>query len=512
MNDRRRSRFAASLLALGLTVALACAPRPAAATEPGPPPAPPSGPLSAQDAVRLAAQHSPTLRSALIEVERAAVLVRGEDKRYTPLFTSQLDYVHSTNPSLHTSGVSSGTNDAVNAQVAINQQFAWGTLVAAELTLGRTSSKYVSPQFPDPTSLGPGYGLELRLSATQPLLRGAGRTLWEAELRSARLVERTARTAAEQAGSEVAQAVLTAWWELWYAEQAVRIQQAAKETAERQVAEAQVKVDAGAMARLAVLPLRSSLATIEEQLLAAETTVRTARITLARLVGGSLAASDLVTGGGEAPAVTALDLPLAQAIDDAMVGAVELTQLRANVEQARLQVAVAEEQAELKLDASAWVSLQGLGNQSVGDAVTQFGEFGAVSGGVSVALELPVNRTTLRSAAAAARLSVDAAAERLRAAEEQVAQQVAELYEQAASAQARIALAERTAAIARETAEGQAISFESGAGTALEVVTAQQDQRQAALRVVRARVDYELARLALLHLTGRLLDRLTAPG
>ncbi|MCB9735482.1 MAG: TolC family protein [Deltaproteobacteria bacterium] len=502
-------------LALPAGAARAAAPAPTAPatdnpTAPGEAPVAPSAPvgaLTASGAVTAATQHSPSLAAAMLEAKRASILLAAERARYAPTLTASIDYTHNANPSLNSAGVSVGSSDVVSAGAGITQQFAWGTSIAAELSLNRSSSEYVSPQFPEPVSLGPGYGVSLRVSAIQPLLRGLGRDQWEAALRSAEVSAKRAKSASELAGSEIARQVMSAYWELWYAEQSVLIQRAARETAERQLAEARAKVDAGAMAPFAALPLESSLAAIEEQLVAAESSVRTTRVSLGRLVGGDVTGGDLATAA-QAPSTADLPVSLEQAIAEAKENAPDLVDLRAAVEQARLQVVVAVEATRPRLDASAFVQVQGLGNDAVDDAFSQFGQFEAVSAGVGLAFELPLDPDLLAETASAARVAVDSAKASLANAEELIAAQAATYYETARAARARVDLAQRTAEIAKRTAEGQLASFQAGASTALEVTTAQQDQREAELRVLRAKVDYEQALLNILHLTGRLLDTL----
>ncbi len=67
------------------------------------------------------------------------------------------------------------------------------------------------------------------------------------------------------------------------------------------------------------------------------------------------------------------------------------------------------------------------------------------------------------------------------------------------------ALAKETISLARESVEGQRARFEVGAATALEVIVAEQQQREAELRLARAQADEAVAHASLLHLTGRLL-------
>ena len=467
--------------------------------------APPAGgALTPAAAVQRALEHSPTLRAAVLDAKRAAVDLDGEQSRYLPALTAKLDYSHTGRPNLNTSGVTVSDSDAVTGTLGVAQQFAWGTSVAAQLSLSGTVSGYFQPGFTEALTLGPGYGLNLNLSVNQPLLRGNGRLQWEAAERQAEIARDAARTAEEEAASSEVQAVLTAYWNLWYAQEAVRIQEQALATTRRQLADTDARVTAGARAKFDLLPLRTQVASLEEALVTARSTMATRRVALARLLGEPLGATGLAAAASAPPEL--VSAPDASAVvTTAQARAYALADLRANIEQARVSAAVAAENARVKLDAGAWVTVAGLGNERVDDALEQFGTFAAVSGGVSLALELPTDRTLVESEAATARLTVESARARLQAAEEQLAQQATELVESVTAAQARATFAKETAALAAETVAGQRDRFQSGVGTATELILAEQEQREAELRIAKARIDVETARLALAHLTGSLL-------
>ncbi|TNF22969.1 MAG: TolC family protein [Deltaproteobacteria bacterium] len=499
MSEKTLKRCAAAPVAL--FVALCVAPGAAFAADPAPQAA---GPMTPTQALDLAMKHSPSLRAAVIEAKRAKLTVTAEDERYLPTLTAGLDYTHTSSPRVTGDAVQVSSGDAVSGSVGVAQQFPWGTSIAAQLGLSGSVSKFVQPGLPAPITLGPSYGMDLNLTVTQPILRGNGRIQWESALRQARIAERAARSAEEEEASAVARNVLSAYWELWYAQEAARIQEQALTTAKRRLADAQTQVEAGARAKFDVLPLRTQVASIEEALVTAKATVATKRVALARLIGGSVGAQ----GVDVAPAAPA-ELASVPEIEDVAATAVaksySLVGLRAAVDQARVGADVAAERARVRLDAGAWLTVSGLGNKAVDDALAQFGGFEAVSGGVSLTLELPTDRTTVESEAATARLAVDAARAKLQDAEEQLAQSAAELVTTLDSARARVAFAQETAALAHETLLGQQDRFASGAGTATELVIAEQDEREATLRVARARVDVEAARLSLAHLTGGLL-------
>ena len=77
---------------------------------------------------------------------------------------------------------------------------------------------------------------------------------------------------------------------------------------------------------------------------------------------------------------------------------------------------------------------------------------------------------------------------------------------------ARLGSARKTATLAAEAAVGQKKRFGAGAGTALELVLAEQERSSAELRVVRAQADVAIAEANLRHVSGELLTRLALDG
>lgn len=460
--------------------------------------------LTPQSAVTKALAHSPTLKAAVLEAQRSKLKVDGETDRYEPTLTSSIDYTHTARNSLAPNGVSTADSDVVSIAVGINQQFAWGTSMAAELGFSGEVGEYVPLDGTSPLSLGPGYGLDLRFSVNQPLLRGLGRDLYEFDLKVARLQNRAARSAKEQAASVAVRDVLVAYWELWYAQESYAIQRDAKGVATKQLRDAAVEVKAGAKARHDTLPLQVQVARIDEAMLAAHADIRRRQVALAKHVGTSLYQTGL-SAGASLPKPVQAPLQGEAAVTAAIAEAYELQDLRTAIEQAEIIYSAAGERGKIKLDASAWIQVSGLGNGRVDDAFTQFGTLGAVSGGLGLKLELPIDRTLTDTETASARLAINSAQARLKAAEEALAAQVMDLSTALDSTADRLALAQATVALTVKALTGQQARFDNGDATALELVVAQQDKREAELRVARARVDLEVTRLSLEHLTGRLL-------
>ncbi|MGM0578161.1 MAG: TolC family protein [Myxococcota bacterium] len=461
--------------------------------------------LTPEAALRRAIEHSPTLSAAALELERARLAVRGEEHHYRPGLVADLGYTRTASPTLRGDGVSVGTMDDVTLGVGVDQEFAAGTRVGADLEVRGYRSVFVQPDLVGDLILGPGYAISLTLSATQPLLRGAGRDVGLAELRSARRDREAAEEERLRVASTTARDVLAAWWELWYAQEAARIQQKGLDVARRQLEDARKREAAGEIAPLDLLPLRTEVASVRESLIDAETTVRQRRVALARLVGTPPTGEHLVASAPGTPAVPSA-LPTDETVAErAREEAYEVAALRAGVRRARIAAMVAEDQAQPRLDASAWVTASGLGNEDPAAALEMWGSLGAVSAFTGLELELPLDRTELRSEAARARLAADTAQEDLREARERLAAQAVRQHDALGAAIERLEFAAETARLAAESARGQVVRFEAGAATALDVVIAEQERRRAELRVARAQADVAIGWAEVRHTTARLL-------
>jgi outer membrane protein TolC len=468
--------------------------------------------LDVSGALAKAMAHSPTLAIAVLELRRATLQIRAEQARYVPSFDASVGYTHNASPSLRVTGTEVGQSDALVMGLGVSHRFSFGTLLSADLELSGSGRRTTDPTAAALT-LGPGYELALRLSATQPLLRGLGDDLGEAPLRQARLARDAATQARQRAASELARDVIGGYWELWYAQAAHQIQRDALAIARRQLAEAQARADAGRIPELDVLPLRTAVASAEERLVGAEVALRKGQLSLARSLGVSIPDAALAVGAAgppEAPEGSdGSGLPeRAELIAQAQAQSYELHELEAAVGRAREDVAVARDGVKPRLDATAWVDVAGLGNADAAKAFEMFGAFAAVSGFVGLALELPLVNDAARAQHARARAALQVAQERLRDAREEVTE--AAMLQQATlrEALARLASARKTAKLAAEVAIGQQKRFDAGAGTALELVVAEQDRSSAELRVARAQSDVAVARAALAHVAGRLLETL----
>jgi outer membrane protein len=470
---------------------------------------PPSSPrsLTEQDVVATAVMSNPSLHVALLRAQQSRYNLSAEQALYTPVFDANAGYTHGRTPSLFgPTGVRVNGSDVVDLGAGITKPFAYGTVLSATVA-GQRSSRTTLEQAALLGANGPGYSLVGRLSATQPLLRGFGTELGLASLRQAKLSLSASQLAAKDAASSLLSQVVSAYWELWYSSEAVRINQASRELARVQQEQAKQQVASGALAPASALPYATQVAQLEEAVLAAQTDVRQRELALAELLGepGGVGAS---LSAADGPTPPSADEPAeSSAVNEALQNSYARRQLQTELAILKDQLRIAGDPLRPRLDLDAYVQAQGLGNRSVPPAFEEFGRFDAVSAHVGLTFEMPLTDTRRTSQIQAAQFAAHVAEKQLEDNELSIRASVASAIAQRRAAREKLELSSQTEKVAHEQVDAERARFLAGGSIAITVQQAEDAYRQAQLRVQRARVDLVLADLTLLQVRGQLLTR-----
>ncbi|HSC89261.1 MAG TPA: TolC family protein [Polyangiaceae bacterium] len=467
-------------------------------------------PLGAQHAVRLALRNSPTLSVASIERTRTKYGVSGEEGRYQFVFQADAGYTQTATPRLQ-------AGDAVNANTL--KQFVVGAQMTRKFSTGTTGVlrlqgerndyefQFVNPLVPQTG----GYAASARLTLTQPLLRGFGTDVGLVELHAAEVVRTRAEKSERRVASQLVRDVLTAYWELWYAGQAVEIQHQSLVLAVDQQRDAEARVAKGALAPADALTFETRVAELEEAVVEAEANERSRALELLRLTGAAGTSEGREDWqAGEAPedlsTPSRADVTRAAADDS-----IELAELDAQVKEAQVRAEVAGDELRSRLDVDGWVESRGVGTTPDSTIGRAWG-FAYVSGHVGLTFELPTDNSQKVAARQTALLAVSTAKANLAAARDRVTTQAATAVTSAEAAERRLALAQRTRDIAQRTLSAAQGRYRLGLAIPLQVQEADEQVRQARLREARARVDLATQQAALHHLSGGLLQRYASNG
>jgi outer membrane protein len=485
MNDRIGRRIALACIALAVA-STATAAEPVAGRI-----------VRSSDVVALVSKNNADLKSAVLGEKRSEAEVRAEEGLRP--FVLQIDggYTRTSAPRADSDGdVTFNTGDNVGVGAQVSKATAIGTEAAVRVE-GNAAPN-------DQTQ----YGMAAKLSVTQPLLRGAGRTVNEASLRQAVNARDVARLSADRTASSLARETLVAYWELWYAGRALEIDTRARDLAKVALEETRMKIEKGAAANVDALQYETNVATLEETVVAAAAEKRRLAVQLGLLTGMGREGVRLEADPAEEP-VSSVALPSPDdAYKAALADSPDIRSSAAEVVAAEENARTAGESMRQRLDLVGWIGAQTLGIDEVSPAFEQFGEGPAYSAYLGLVYELPLSNTRKEAQRASADLNVQVARQNLDATGEQVRADVAVALDTLDSARQKLALAEQTYEAASKQAEAQRQRYALGASIYIEVRDAEEAEREAELRVVRARVELVEAQVALDHLTGTLLARL----
>ncbi len=465
-------------------------------------------PISKQQAVALALKQSPTLQLAKLDVKTAKQQVLGEQGRYPYHLNADAGITHSTSTQLRADDtVSSSSSESLDAGIGVRRQFAGGTL--AEV---RAENQYFhlngqSAGFGVTPFAASGYGATLRASVTQPLLRGYGTRVGEAELRAARVAERASEKSYERTKSSLVGDVLSGYFELWYASRAVEIEKASLELAREQLEQARDRLIMGAISKVDLLSFQTSASELEESLLAAELSREQRSLQLSQLMGQTPLLSDLYAS--TPPELDPMNFDEKTVASAMRNDSIELAELEQQVKLAKTRAEVAGENWRPQLDLEAWATSSGVSTEFPNAwARAARGRYWSAHGGI--VFDLPLDDSAKRAEQMRAQLAVQSARQQLDVARARIASDAASAIASERTAHERLESARRTTAIANETYLAERERYQLGQTIVIQVQQAEAALRRAKLREARAQVDAAQARLILLHLTGQLLSAASA--
>ncbi len=465
-------------------------------------------PISPEEAIARMLGASPTVRAADADVRAAGANVRAAEGARVPSLVTSASGSMQERFSGTGNGVVRNSDGSVGGGVAVRYTTELGTQIDVGVDLAAAwRSVNLTPGTTDSVTIGPNYSAQATVDLRQPLLRGAGDDATLSPTRQA-LASRTASERTRDATlSSLVLETLSAYWELWYAQEAVRVQREALAVAERQYEEQRLRIERlGTAAPVDLLQLGSQRASIQEALALAETTRQTRAIELGRLMGVAPGAASALEASGSPPEA-ARTPPLARLLRMTQDGSSELLALAADVDAARERVRAAADQDQPRVDLLGSFAVGGLWNQQTIDGLALPGDRPAFGGMVGLEVELPLGASQAAAQHESARAALDAAEARYEARAQAIAAELASLRAQVEATGRQVELAAETARLAGEVARAEEQRIGLGTTTPLALVTAQQSQRESELRRLRAIVDRVTAELTLSDRAGLLLAR-----
>lgn len=465
-------------------------------------------PLSEHDAIVRALRTSPRLRAALADRDAASAQVRAADGARLPVLVLGASGYHTETFAGASNGVARNMQDGGSVDGAVRFSTDLGTTI--ELGIRSAIGWRSVNRDPSTTTLftiGPNYSGEVTLGLRQPLLRGAGDDATLAPRRQAEAARLAAEQQVAQSASQLVLDVLVAHRELWYAEEAHRVTEESLAATRRQHEESRLRFEElGTIPRTEMLRYASERASVEQSVARAQAEVESRAIELGRLLGLSPAES-LALRAGIADVDPAPPATLELLAEAASQRSPELLALEADLQAAAERERAARDADQPRLDLTSDLAVGALFNDTTIGPFQLPGDRPAFSAMVGVEFELPLGQSQQSAERQIAASQHDSARARYEERAQAIVAETAQRRTEIIAAARRVELAEDAAALARELAEAERQKVALGTATALEVVQAQQAEREAVLAGLRARADYAAAEARLAHVTGVLIDR-----
>lgn len=469
--------------------------------------------ITLPELLQLAVRQAPALQRAVLDIEVAEARIEA--------LRSIDDWLISASMVGSTSGSNAGQIGSLQAAFDVVRALPTGGSVALHAESGW--NQRVGTETIDSNNDGIPDGFSffrfdefsdlVTLTVAHELLEGRGREYFRAQQRQAGIARDVAAVQREAQAMTTTQQVVAAYWNLVYARRDLEIRRSSLELARERLRITQASIRGGGVAATEALAVEQVIATREEEVLAAEIALIERSIDVRRLVGMDIGPGQLGLTTDATLGIPTQDFALDALLAEAYERNPDLERLALAGENATISVEVAENALLPSLQASLTVGPAGVASEREGvssaraalDAFTNMVTFDqyAVFGRLTFEHTLGnygAKGQAREARAARVRLEVDAFD--VRAAIAEVLSQAVVLTE---SAERRVAIAARAIELAEQNIKAEQARFGLGKATNFDVLTRQEELKQAQLRQARAIVDWHLAATTIAAVTGRIL-------
>jgi len=339
----------------------------------------------------------------------------------------------------------------------------------------------------------------------QPLLRGLGSDVALAEEKKADLNLAVATIKTQLAAEEMVKDLVTDYYELQYAAYEVDTRAESLALAQKQEQLTREELRAGTAPTSQLNTVTYEIATREEALLRAQTTLSQKSLDVRRKAGLEIDRRNIVLRPSEAFEIGNDDFDVEETIKRSHHANRRLVTLALQKKASEVDVAVAKNGMLPQLDATLSGAIVGSG----ADPGAAFNSIGNVDGfevmaGLTFQIELSDSAKRSYEASLARRHKIDIERDDL---ERQIDVEVANAVQSVQVARKRVALADRAIVVANENALAERLNFQATHSNNFQVMQRQSQLLESRLRRGRAVADYRVAVAQLQFLSGTILQQ-----
>ena len=376
-----------------------------------------------------------------------------------------------------------------------------------DLNYSPTRTK-VNPELATGFLFNPSYIGGLALTLTQPLLRNAGFDVTKTFIRVAQNNAAVEEHVFRDRVLTVLATVEQSYWEVVFANENLKVADAALKAAQELLASNRAKAKAGIMSIVDVLQAEAAVASRVEQVLVAEKTIRDQEDQLRRLLNPAEEdlRQDVRLTPLDQPVVTLEPLSLQEAIDTAMEQRPEIVQAKKNIESSELNTQFAKNQLLPNLSFQGTMGLAGLGKDYPNSLNSNFsGDF--YNYGAGLVLSYPLGNRSAWSTYSKRQLEAKNAEASLVSVRQQIIVGVREAVRRVQTDFKRIETTRSARIMAEKQLQAEQERLKVGLSTTRFVLDFQRDLATAQGNELRATVDYNKSLSNLARHKATTLDR-----
>ncbi|RMH00269.1 MAG: TolC family protein [Deltaproteobacteria bacterium] len=490
----------------------------------------PSEELALSEVLERAAKANPDLVMGRLDVEISEARVLAALGAYDVILTAGFTASLQEQPQRGSQFTVSRGSRTLSGFVGFSRKLETGGNISLRIDASRNQTdqplNFFSPTSPSVTINS--YRLAPTLTLTHPLLKGAGIRVNRADIDRARIATSTAEAARQLAAENTARDVISAYWDVLFAQRNLVNKRLSLETARRQLERTRIQVAAGRLAPVDAKAVEQQVAAKESEALVAEQTLLDASLTLRTLMG-----QDFSTKApyGVVPSTDPVVEPIRVDVDAEIRKALEnnaqVRQLELAIASRRIDELVAANQRLPQLDFQATFTPQGrsvdtLPDSSTGDpgsrgnwaeAFRNFFNDDVRNDGVladwmisgSLNLTWDIQNRVAKGNHEAALGELRKARENLKKIRQTIATSVIRAAYNVRTAAERMRSSDISLELALQNLETEQARFEVGRSTNYDVMQRLDEADAAAAAALQAQIDYLKALVQLKALTGEIL-------
>jgi outer membrane protein TolC len=448
--------------------------------------------LSLEQAVKIAVINNLRLQSARLSVDTARFGVPTAEAAFHPTLTLNASRT-GTETSVRTAPDHTKTTLSSTFGPSITNKFLTGTSVTLTQTNTRPDS---TPEEGTKTS-------GLTITVSQPLLKGAGIEVNRATIDTAKNNVLLAVRDLESRLIETLANVENAYLDLLLAVEDRKIRELGLERARQQLEVNRFLIQLGRLASRELAAAEAAVSSAEVDVAVARNAIENARRALLRLLNQEPVEVILVDPLTSTPA----RVNPAAALETAMRRRPDLLRARISVENAKINVSTARNNALYDLNLNASLGSTGSTPDPLSKAVQRSSDFKDVTWTIGATLTIPLDNTPNRNAYLSALNALRQSELDLKDAEQGARLDLDNAMKNLDINVRRLNEAERAQTLAQDRLETETMKFREGRATNADIINARRDLVSAQNALLQAIVSYQKSRVAFEQTQGITLDR-----